>query len=133
EAELADTAVRRLGKLQLVERDGDALVPLPALARFSLGEAEVVRPREGERAAVQLFDGEVLGRPCWARRFWPWSVAMGGHRTGRPRRRGSCRAGSRCGWAWSSSPTTPARSSGSATATFCSGATTARASPRCCR
>jgi len=60
EAELADTAVRRLGKLHLVERDGDALVPLPALARFSLGEAEVLSPREVERAAAQLFDGEVL-------------------------------------------------------------------------
>jgi len=52
--------VRRLGKLHLVERDGDALVPLPALARFSLGEAEVLSPREVERAAAQLFDGEVL-------------------------------------------------------------------------
>ena len=59
EAELADTAVRRLEKLHLVERDGDALVPLLALARFSLGEAEVVSPRV-ERAAAQLFDGEVL-------------------------------------------------------------------------
>jgi uncharacterized protein (TIGR02678 family) len=59
EAELAEIAVRRLEKLQLVERHGDAIAPLPALARFELGEAEVQSPKT-ERAAAQLFTGEEL-------------------------------------------------------------------------
>jgi hypothetical protein len=58
EAELAETAVQRLAKLQLVERCGEAIAPLPALARFALGEAEVRSPK-AERA-VQLFAGEEL-------------------------------------------------------------------------
>ena len=58
EAELAETAVQRLEKLQLVERRTDAIAPLPALARFTLGEAEVRSPNF-ERA-VQLFTGEEL-------------------------------------------------------------------------
>lgn len=58
EAELAETAVQRLEKLQLVERYGETLAPLPALARFALGEAEVRSPK-AERAA-QLFAGEEL-------------------------------------------------------------------------
>jgi uncharacterized protein (TIGR02678 family) len=47
EAELAETAVARLEKLDLIERHGDTVVPLPALARFHLGEA-VVRSRGGK-------------------------------------------------------------------------------------
>jgi uncharacterized protein (TIGR02678 family) len=58
EAELAETAVQRLEKLQLVERCTDAIAPLPALARFTLGEAEVRSPNV-ERA-MQLFAGEEL-------------------------------------------------------------------------
>jgi uncharacterized protein (TIGR02678 family) len=58
EAELAETAVQRLEKLQLVERCTDAIAPLPALARFTLGEAKVCSPHV-ERA-VQLFAGEEL-------------------------------------------------------------------------
>jgi uncharacterized protein (TIGR02678 family) len=44
EAELAETAIRRLEKLHLLERHGDAVSPLPALARFALGEADVRSP-----------------------------------------------------------------------------------------
>jgi uncharacterized protein (TIGR02678 family) len=41
ERELAVIAVERLEKLHLIVRDGDHMRPLPALARFALGEAEV--------------------------------------------------------------------------------------------
>jgi uncharacterized protein (TIGR02678 family) len=44
EAELAETAVARLEKLHLIEQHDDSVVPLPALARFQLGEA-IVRSR----------------------------------------------------------------------------------------
>jgi uncharacterized protein (TIGR02678 family) len=53
EAELAEIAVERLEKLDLVERRGDTVHPLPALARFALGEAEVRGPA-AERAAARL-------------------------------------------------------------------------------
>jgi uncharacterized protein (TIGR02678 family) len=46
ERELAEIAIGRLEKLQLIARDADALTPRPALARFALGEAEVRNPRE---------------------------------------------------------------------------------------
>jgi uncharacterized protein (TIGR02678 family) len=59
EAELAETAVKRLEKLHLVARDGDALAPLPALARFALGEAEVRGP-ETEQTAAQVSAVEEL-------------------------------------------------------------------------
>jgi uncharacterized protein (TIGR02678 family) len=39
--DLALIAIERLEKLQLVERAGGAVRPLPALARFALGEAEI--------------------------------------------------------------------------------------------
>ena len=41
EGELAAIAVERLERLQLVERRADFVHPLPALARFALGDAEV--------------------------------------------------------------------------------------------
>jgi uncharacterized protein (TIGR02678 family) len=47
EAELAETAAARLEKLHLIERRDDSVVPLPALARFHLGEA-TVRSRGGK-------------------------------------------------------------------------------------
>jgi uncharacterized protein (TIGR02678 family) len=59
EAELAETAVERLGKLDLIERRGDAVHPLPALARFALGEAEVRSPRLERAAAVHAADAEL--------------------------------------------------------------------------
>lgn len=45
EHELADVAVARLEQLQLLRREGDEFIPLPALARFSLGEVIVAAPR----------------------------------------------------------------------------------------
>jgi uncharacterized protein (TIGR02678 family) len=60
EVELAETAVERLTKLHLVERREDEIVPLPALARFHLGEPAVrgrgARPDE----PGQLFAGTGL-------------------------------------------------------------------------
>ena len=65
EAELAETAVERLEKLHLIERHADAVRPLPALARFALGEAEVRSPagaahrcaaRGGCRAGADMMD-----------------------------------------------------------------------------
>jgi uncharacterized protein (TIGR02678 family) len=50
ERELAATAIDRLEKLQLAARKAGAVHPLPALARFALGEAEI---RESRNAAVQ--------------------------------------------------------------------------------
>lgn len=48
ERELADIALERLEKLQLIVRDGNALHPLPALARFALGEAEIRAHHEAQ-------------------------------------------------------------------------------------
>ncbi|WP_211454234.1 TIGR02678 family protein [Collimonas antrihumi] len=44
EQELASNALERLQKLELVACDGDAVQPLPALARFAVGETEIKRP-----------------------------------------------------------------------------------------
>lgn len=44
EYELARTALERLQKLQLVASCGNAVQPLPALARFAVGETEIKRP-----------------------------------------------------------------------------------------
>lgn len=56
EGELAETAVKRLQMLRLVHREDDWVVPLPALARFSLGETDL-KPFGGSRSQVQdLFD-----------------------------------------------------------------------------
>jgi uncharacterized protein (TIGR02678 family) len=41
ERELAAIAIDRLEKLHLIERSGGAVRPLPALARFALGEVDV--------------------------------------------------------------------------------------------
>jgi uncharacterized protein (TIGR02678 family) len=50
ERELAEIAIERLEKLQLVVRKTDAVHPLPALARFALGKAEI---RETRNMPVQ--------------------------------------------------------------------------------
>jgi uncharacterized protein (TIGR02678 family) len=57
ERELAEIAMERLEKLQLIVRDAGMIEPMPALARFTLGEAEVREPREGPPgvAADDLF------------------------------------------------------------------------------
>lgn len=44
EHELAGLALERLQKLQLVRRTADTVQPLPALARFALGEADIRKP-----------------------------------------------------------------------------------------
>ena len=43
-------ALERLEKLQLIVRDGDAVRPLPALARFALGDGR--NPRHAEAGAT---------------------------------------------------------------------------------
>lgn len=57
EHELARSALERLQKLRLVARDGPAVRPRPALARFALGESEI-RPPASPPPPVQqnLFD-----------------------------------------------------------------------------
>jgi len=57
ERELAEIAIERLEKLQLIVRDADMIQPMPALARFALGEAEVRETLEGTPlvAANDLF------------------------------------------------------------------------------
>lgn len=54
EHELAATALERLRRLQLLERDGAEVRPLPALARFAVGETEL-RPAP-PAATATLFD-----------------------------------------------------------------------------
>lgn len=54
ERELADIALERLRKLQLIARDGGPIRPLPALARFSLGEADIRKPAAA--STPSLFD-----------------------------------------------------------------------------
>ena len=49
ERELAQTALERLRKLQLIMRDADRIRALPAIARFALGEAEVQAPATQSR------------------------------------------------------------------------------------
>lgn len=56
EHELASHALERLQKLQLVACTGDAVRPLPALARFAVGETEIKRPSTKAQAA--LFDSQ---------------------------------------------------------------------------
>lgn len=53
ERELAHNALERLQKLQLVACAGDAVLPLPALARFAIGEIEIKRPLS--KAQTSLF------------------------------------------------------------------------------
>jgi len=54
ERELARVAVERLRKLQLIAFDAGSVRPLPALARFALGEAEIRAPATA--ATASLFD-----------------------------------------------------------------------------
>lgn len=54
ELELASNALARLQKLQLVACDGDAVQPLPALARFAIGETEI--KRSSSKSQTSLFD-----------------------------------------------------------------------------
>ena len=54
ERELAEIALGRLEKLQLIVRDGDTVHPRPALARFALGAAEVRETRSRTRVAAEL-------------------------------------------------------------------------------
>ena len=54
EQELAHSALERLQKLQLVARLGDAIQPLPALARFAIGETEI--KRSPSKAQASLFE-----------------------------------------------------------------------------
>ncbi|MDO8442634.1 MAG: TIGR02678 family protein [Polaromonas sp.] len=54
EHELASNALERLQKLQLVACDGDAVQPLPALARFAVGETEI--KRSSSKSQTSLFD-----------------------------------------------------------------------------
>jgi uncharacterized protein (TIGR02678 family) len=59
ERELAEIAIGRLEKLQLIVREADTLYPRPAIARFALGDAEVreFRERDAPRAAVDTLFG----------------------------------------------------------------------------
>lgn len=54
ENELARAALERLHKLQLVAREGDTVHPLPALARFAVGEAQIRQPAKAQQNS--LFD-----------------------------------------------------------------------------
>jgi len=54
ERELAQTALQRLHKLQLIKRDEGRLHALPAIARFALGDADV-RPARGHPTTASLF------------------------------------------------------------------------------
>ena len=56
ERELAQTALERLQKLQLIVREPDRIHPLPAIARFALGNAEVhSASTRAKRPADSLF------------------------------------------------------------------------------
>jgi uncharacterized protein (TIGR02678 family) len=57
--ELAEIAIERLEKLQLIVRESDTLHPRPAIARFALGDAEVreFRERDAPRAAADTLFG----------------------------------------------------------------------------
>ncbi|MDN5930234.1 MAG: TIGR02678 family protein [Pseudonocardia sp.] len=48
EVELTEQALRRLQALRLVRRDGDAVHPLPALARYAVGAPTIQEPRRQE-------------------------------------------------------------------------------------
>ena len=57
--ELAEIALERLEKLQLIVRDADTIHPRPALARFALGAAEISETRGRPRAAADLPFGPI--------------------------------------------------------------------------
>ncbi len=52
ERELAQTALDRLHKLQLIVREAERVRPLPAIARFALGEAEVQPTASAKRGTT---------------------------------------------------------------------------------
>lgn len=54
ERELAGIAIERLEKLQLIVRDGDMVRPLPALARFALGEADIRESADASNIAREF-------------------------------------------------------------------------------
>ncbi len=54
ERELAAIAIERLEMLRLAERNSDGVRPLPALARFALGEAEIQPFGEARRPPMNL-------------------------------------------------------------------------------
>lgn len=54
EYELACNALERLQKLQLVSYQGELVLPLPALARFAVGETEIKSPKR--KMQTSLFD-----------------------------------------------------------------------------
>jgi uncharacterized protein (TIGR02678 family) len=60
ERELAEIAIERLEKLQLIVREADKLHPRPAIARFALGDAEV---REFQRDAPRAVADTMFGPP----------------------------------------------------------------------
>jgi uncharacterized protein (TIGR02678 family) len=62
ERELAEIAIGRLERLQLIVRDADTVRPLPALARFALGEAEIRESRE-PRGAPTATTNDLFGSP----------------------------------------------------------------------
>src|SRR6185437_99433 len=53
ERELADNAIKQLQKLQLCALDGTRIRPLPALARFSVGETEIHAPSRGQLPLIE--------------------------------------------------------------------------------
>ncbi len=56
EHELAQAALERLQKLNLIRRDADRIRPLPAIARFALGSADVhAAAARGRQASGSLF------------------------------------------------------------------------------
>jgi uncharacterized protein (TIGR02678 family) len=55
EHELAQTALDRLEKLQLVVREPSRIRPLPAISRFALGDAEVQPVQARQQPASSLF------------------------------------------------------------------------------
>jgi uncharacterized protein (TIGR02678 family) len=60
ERELAEIAIERLEKLQLIVREADVIQPMPALARFALGEAAVQETLEG---APRVAANDLFGSP----------------------------------------------------------------------
>jgi uncharacterized protein (TIGR02678 family) len=52
ERELASIAIERLEKLQLIVRGSEGIRPLPAIARFGLGEAEIRYPPDARRPSI---------------------------------------------------------------------------------
>lgn len=55
ERELAKIAIARLEKLRLITRGADTIQPLPALARFALGEAEIRQETQDTPTSASLF------------------------------------------------------------------------------